>query len=328
MECVVDEPAVVGQRTDHRVLAHEGHHLLLRGVPVDQGADRPQAVRAVARRDPARPLDRGGGVPLGQAQQADQDPDRLDAPRLDHRLGPAGALRPEPTDPGQVPGRAPLDPADLLRGDVHRLRAEPPRLVPDVHRDLLHPVVEDPHHPRVPADPDPAGEVLRRHRVVGVLDLDVAVAVDRAAGLAERRERVRRQRQQRRPFDLSEVFADVSTCGPVHAGVGHGQLPVAEEPVLLLQAGEAPAPQGVLLDVVDAPLDLPLVAGRVGARRQEHGAVVLAEGADLGVDLGVEPVGLLHGGLEVVQDHAAWGTPPKCRKASSRQRRKSSVVWR
>src|SRR3954471_737154 len=32
------------------------------------------------------------------------------------------------------------------------------------------------------------------------------------------------------------------------------------------------------------------------------GAVVLAEGADLGVDLGVEPVGPLHGRLEVVQD--------------------------
>src|SRR4051795_6782488 len=98
------------------------------------------------------------------------------------------------------------------------------------------------------------------------------------------------------------MFADVSTCRPVHASVGHGQLPVVEEPVLLLQGGEAPSSQGVFLDVIDAPLDLPLVAGRVGARRQEHGPVMFAEGADLGVDLRVEPVGLLHGRLEVVQD--------------------------
>src|SRR5512135_3252792 len=100
------------------------------------------------------------------------------------------------------------------------------------------------------------------------------------------------------------MFADVPTCRPMHTGVGRRRLPVAEEPVLFLQTREAPPPQGVLLDVVDAALDLPLVAGRVGACRQEHGPVVFAEGADLGVDLRVEPVGRLHGGLEVVQDQA------------------------
>ena len=31
---------------------------------------------------------------------------------------------------------------------------------------------------------------------------------------------------------------------------------------------------------------------------------MLAEGADLGVELGIEPVGLLHGGAEVVQDQS------------------------
>src|SRR6478752_2209759 len=101
------------------------------------------------------------------------------------------------------------------------------------------------------------------------------------------------------------MVADVPTCSPVHARVGHGQLPVAEEPVLLLQAREAPAPQGVFLDIVDAALDLPLVARRVGTRWQEHGAVVLAEGADLGIELGVEPIGLLDGRLEVVEDQAS-----------------------
>ena len=205
-------------------------------------------------------------------------------------------------DAGQLPGRAPLDSADLLRGDVRSLGAEPARFLFDVNLQLFHAVVEDPHQPRVPADPDPTGEILRRHRVIRVIDLDMAIAMHRAAGLVERRERLQRQRQQCSPLDFGEMFADVSTCGPVHASVGHGQLPVVEEPVLFLQGGEAPPSQGVFLDVIDAPLDLPLVAGRVGTRWQEHGPVMFAEGADLGVDLRVEPVGLLHGRLEVVQD--------------------------
>ena len=81
------------------------------------------------------------------------------------------------------------------------------------------------------------------------------------------------------------------------------------KPFCSSRLAKRPPSQGVVLDVVDALLDLPLVAGRVGPGGQKHGAVVLAEGADLGVELGIEPVGLLHGGLEVVQDqppgHAA-----------------------
>ena len=56
------------------------------------------------------------------------------------------------------------------------------------------------------------------------------------------------------------------------------------------------------LGIVDAFLDLPLVTGRAGSSGPEDTAVILAEGANLGVELGIEPVGLLHGGLEVVQD--------------------------
>jgi len=46
------------------------------------------------------------------------------APRRDHPLGPAGALGARPPHPGQLPGRTPLDAADLLRGDVRRAGAE------------------------------------------------------------------------------------------------------------------------------------------------------------------------------------------------------------
>jgi hypothetical protein len=95
------------------------------------------------------------------------------------------------------------------------------------------------------------------------------------------------------------------SCRAVYASVGHRQFPVAEEAVLFLQTGEGPSPQGVFLDVVHASLHLPLVAGRVRSGGHEHRPIVFAEGADLGVELGVEPVGLRDGRLEVVQDEAA-----------------------
>src|SRR5487761_2115417 len=260
--------------------------------------------RALARRGPARLLDRGDGVTFGQAHETDQDPDRLDAAGLDHRFGPLGAVGPEASNAGQLPGGAALDPADLLRDDVCRLRAEPPGFLSDVNLQRFHPVVEDPHQPRVPADPDPSGEILRRRGVVGVFDFDVAVAMDHATLLAKRREGVCRQGQERGPLDFREMFADVSTCRPVHSCVGHGLFPVAAILVLFLQADEALASQGVFLDVVHAPLDLPLVSWHIRTCWQEHRAVMFAEGADLRVDLRVEPIRLLHGRLEVVQDKA------------------------
>jgi hypothetical protein len=68
----------------------------------------------------------------GPAEQLAEDPQRLNDPiaLVDGLLGPAGAPRAELADPFEPPGRAPLDPADLLRGDVRRLRAEPPLVVP------------------------------------------------------------------------------------------------------------------------------------------------------------------------------------------------------
>ena len=103
------------------------------------------------------------------------------------------------------------------------------------------------------------------------------------------------------------MLADLAAGGAMDPGVGDGQLPVQQEGILLLQAGEASCLEGIALDVVDALFDLPLVTGRAGSRGPEDEAVVLAEGADLGVELGIEPVGLLHGGLEVIQDQ-----PSRC----------------
>ena len=72
-------------------------------------------------------------------------------------------------------------------------------------------------------------------------------------------------------------------------------------------AGEASCLEGIALDVVDAFFDFSLMTRRAGSRGPENESVVLGEGADLGIELGIEPVGLLHGRLEVIQDQ-----PPRC----------------
>ena len=75
--------------------------------------------------------------------------------------------------------------------------------------------------------------------------------------------------------------------------------------VLLDEAGERVALQAVALDVADAVLDLALVARHARLAGQRHNAIVLAERLDLGVDLGIEPVGMADCGAKVVEDERA-----------------------
>jgi len=167
LESLVDETTVVGQRTDHRMLVQERHHFLLLDVPVDQGADRPQVERAVTRRHRAGAFDRGGGIALA----------KLDRP-ISTRTASTPARRP------------PFGPARAVRADrPTRARCHAaPRSTPlifseamwigcvlnrpahaHVDGDRLHPVIEQPHQ-RASQRPDLTREVLRRRRVVGVLD--------------------------------------------------------------------------------------------------------------------------------------------------------------
>ena len=50
----------------------------------------------------------------------------------------------------------------------------------------------------------------------------------------------------------------------VDARVGHGQLPLAQEAVLLLQAGENPPFEGIVLSIADTVLDLSFRRGMYG----------------------------------------------------------------
>ena len=65
------------------------------------------------------------------------------------------------------------------------------------------------------------------------------------------------------------MLADLTARGAMDPGVGDGQLPVQQEGILLLQAGEASCLEGIALDVVDAFFDLPLVTRRAGSRGPE-----------------------------------------------------------
>lgn len=76
--------------------------------------------------------------------------------------------------------------------------------------------------------------------------------------------------------------------------------------ILLLEAPEHVALEGVLADVLDPTLDLAFVSRPVGLGGQNDRAIVLAEGLDLGVEVGIEPVGFVHGRPQVV-DHDRLG---------------------
>ena len=162
---------------------------------LDERSNGPKVICPVTGGDLTGPLDRRAGMAAGKAQEALEYSHPLDAAGLDHRLGPVGTFGPQPGGhPFQDPCGATLDRADLLRGDVLGWSAEPARLVPGVHGDLLHPLIEDPHQAAIPPHPDFSRPVLWRRRVVGPLDLDMAVAVHRAATFVVRRERLERQR--------------------------------------------------------------------------------------------------------------------------------------
>ena len=125
---------------------------------------------------------------------------------------------------------------------------------------------------------------------------------------------------------LGEVFGDLAFGGAVDARVGDGFFPMGEVGSLGGETLEVVAFERAVFDMADAAFDFALVLRRVGTAWHDARAVVLAEGLELGIDLGIEPVGAQHGGFEIV-DIEDLGHAPKCRKAFSRQRKKVSVFW-
>ena len=109
----------------------------------------------------------------------------------------------------------------------------------------------------VPLDRDVAAEPARRRGVVGVLDLDAAVEMDRAPAELVVAKRLDRQRPQRRPL-LGEHGGDLALGGAMDAGVGPAGVPAVEVGLRLGERLEAQALERGL-GMADRRLDFPLL---------------------------------------------------------------------
>src|SRR5205807_9667384 len=84
--------------------------------------------------------------------------------------------------------------------------------------------------------------------------------------------------------------------------VGDRVLPVEQMAVLFFESVEDLTLEGIALDVADTRLDFPLVPRRARPRRQDCHTVILGDGTQLGVDLGIKLVAMLYTGFQIVQD--------------------------
>ena len=191
---------------------------------------------------------------------------------------------------------------------------ELPRLDPHMDGDDFPALVEHAHQPGLPARPDLPPDILRRHRVVRPLQLDIAVPMHRARSFLEHREQTRRQRREFRPFHFVEHLADLLPRGAVNARVGHAAFPFGQKQILRRQTFKAAALERVVLGKLHARLDLALVPRHFRfASRQHHRAVMPAKLRHLGVEFGIIPVGPRHGGPQVV-NHQRFGNTAKVSK--------------
>ena len=177
----MDETAVLRQAPDDRVFLHELELILPGTPPLDQLADHAEPVGAVRLREFAGGLDLLVFMTIRQAQQPLKNAGAFDAAIVQHGFGPTLAVRTEQRRTAERPGDSTFDAADLLRGDVLVLRAEPSRLLLDVEGDLLHARVEQANRMAVPPRPEFSAEILGRSRVVGLGHFDVPVSVDRTS---------------------------------------------------------------------------------------------------------------------------------------------------
>ena len=157
----------------------------------------------------------------------------------------------------------------------------------------------------VPLDRDVAAEPARRRGVVGVLDLDAAVEMDRARAELVVAKRLDRQRQQRRAF-FGEHGRDLALGGAVNAGVGPAGVPAVEVGLRLLERLEAQALEGGLR-MADRRLDFPLAIRISDAAGQRDRAVVGEHVAVERVQGGVVDVRREHALAQIVEDDDPHG---------------------
>ena len=157
----------------------------------------------------------------------------------------------------------------------------------------------------VPLDRDGPAEPARRRGVVGGLDFDAAVEMDRARAELVVAKRLDRQRPQRRPL-LGEHGGHLALGRAVDAGIGPAGVPAVEVGLRRRERLEAQALERAL-GMADGRLDLPL-AIRVGdATGQRDRAVVREHIAVQRVEDGVVDVRGEHALAQIVEDDDAHG---------------------
>lgn len=139
-----------------------------------------------------------------------------------------------------------------------------------------------------PVDPhdhlDALADVAVRHAVADRVDIHEAVGAD-APIQASRPDRQRPSRQgpQRLTFVALETDDRLFVRRPVNATIGDLDDPLRQVPLQGRERRERPPGQGVVLDVADAALDLPLGPGAPRTAGARGDAAVLAEGHEAGM---------------------------------------------
>ena len=247
-------------------------------------------------------FERFAGVLAGQGKQALNNAMPLDASYGNHRLGPCMGLRTDRTSLTKQVRDALLKAVDLGLMDMIDRRAEAAMLMPGMNRDLLMLVIEDPHGAAVPSGPDLPPEILRRNGVVGPGNLHVPISANLPPGLLEVLKATRWQWQKLLLFEFMKDSQYLPLGRPMNPEISGLLLPVEQELILLGEARELPPLESVVLDIGNAAFDLALVPRCPRLGRQDDRAIVSAELSELRIELGVEPIGLDDGRLEVVDD--------------------------
>ncbi len=239
---------------------------------------------------------------LGQRQEPLQDAQAFSASLPVKGFGPGARSWPQESAALQDPLGAPFDQRAFMIMDVGRIGLELSRFLSHMHGDGFHAVVEHTNDFGLPARPDSPAHILRRHGVIRLVDFDVPIAVNFARRFAEDWKQAGRQRQELGLFDAQKMRAHLLARGAVNARVGHGLLPVSQMQILSAQARERFAGQSVALNIFDPGLDLTFMAGHRRFGREDHRPVMFTERHDLGIEFGLEPIDLLDGCPQIVDD--------------------------
>jgi hypothetical protein len=245
-----------------------------------------------------------GRVRFGQADQALQSAQAVHSAMGKESLGPHSGVRTNQPAAIQPIRRSTLDAAALVAVDVRIGGGEAAGLNPGMSRHGLQSVIENADHPRLAANPDLAAEILRRHRIVGPVELNMTIAMHLATRLGKaRKQRIGQGRQSRalRRKQRTHLLAH----RPMNAGVGNRALPLRQELVLIGQGAKRTPLQSVVLSELDACFDLALVLGPCRLGRQYDGPVVPGKLRHLRIERWIEPVGFEDRRLQIVYDGGA-----------------------